>query len=191
MYYRDVIGNISTSHVRSGLSGVVMEVDSRFPLFGGWRTNFYQGYNVPSGPYVSVNGDGSYTLTFDAHCAYAGFPVRTYDLRVVLPESAVVVSATAGALTSGPGGVASPPKMSRRWTFFDGFVGRPIVTLSFSNIVSGVTAPGAKVSVTYTLPAFAPVMKGFYATAAWGIVFALGAIVKRVDLGLGGKAKAE
>ena len=81
--------------------------------------------------------------------------------------------------------------MSRRWTFFDGFVGRPIVTLSFSNIVSGVTAPGAKVSVTYTLPAFAPVMKGFYATAAWGIVFALGAIVKRVDLGLGGKAKAE
>lgn len=27
--------------------GVELSVDMRFPLFGGWKTVFYQGYNVP------------------------------------------------------------------------------------------------------------------------------------------------
>jgi hypothetical protein len=26
---------------------VELSVDMRFPLFGGWKTVFYQGYNVP------------------------------------------------------------------------------------------------------------------------------------------------
>lgn len=37
IYYRDGIGNISTSHVRSSLRDVEVTLRPRFPLLGGWK----------------------------------------------------------------------------------------------------------------------------------------------------------
>ena len=48
VYYRDEIGNISTSHLHETDDGVELELRPRFPLFGGWKTHYYIGYNVPS-----------------------------------------------------------------------------------------------------------------------------------------------
>lgn len=47
IYYRDQIGNISSSTVRSADQGVDLTIETRFPLFGGWKTTFYIGYNIP------------------------------------------------------------------------------------------------------------------------------------------------
>lgn len=47
IYYRDQIGNISTSAIRYVPGAVELRIEPRFPLFGGWKTQFYQGYNVP------------------------------------------------------------------------------------------------------------------------------------------------
>ena len=52
MYYRDEIGNISTSNMFSHDEAVDLELRPRFPLFGGWQTRFYIGYNVPSYEYL-------------------------------------------------------------------------------------------------------------------------------------------
>jgi len=36
--------------------GVELELRPRFPLFGGWKTNYYIGYNVPSYQYLYHTG---------------------------------------------------------------------------------------------------------------------------------------
>lgn len=56
VYYRDEIGNISTSHLHETEEGVELELRPRFPLFGGWKTNYYIGYNVPSYQYLFNKG---------------------------------------------------------------------------------------------------------------------------------------
>lgn len=49
VYYRDEIGNISTSNLRQEDDGEVsLELRPRFPLFGGWKTHYVVGYNLPS-----------------------------------------------------------------------------------------------------------------------------------------------
>lgn len=48
IYYRDEIGNISTSNVRQSAGSVVVDIRPRFPLFGGWKTEYVLGYVLPS-----------------------------------------------------------------------------------------------------------------------------------------------
>lgn len=56
VYYRDEIGNISTSNLHETDDGVELELRPRFPLFGGWKTNYYIGYNIPSYQYLFSKG---------------------------------------------------------------------------------------------------------------------------------------
>ena len=56
-YYRDDIGNISTSALRILDEAVELEIRPRFPLFGGWKTHYLIGYNVPSYEYLFNKGD--------------------------------------------------------------------------------------------------------------------------------------
>ena len=56
VYYRDVIGNISTSNMLVQEDSVELELRPRFPLFGGWKTQYYIGYNVPSYEYLFSTG---------------------------------------------------------------------------------------------------------------------------------------
>ena len=56
VYYRDEIGNISTSNLLALDDSVELEIRPRFPLFGGWQTRFYVGYNVPSYEYMLSKG---------------------------------------------------------------------------------------------------------------------------------------
>lgn len=56
VYYRDEIGNISTSHLQVLEDSVEVEVRPRFPLFGGWKTHYIIGYNLPSYEYLYTLG---------------------------------------------------------------------------------------------------------------------------------------
>lgn len=48
IYYRDNIGNISTSVVKPTLKSVEVSLMSRYPMYGGWNNAWYQGYNLPT-----------------------------------------------------------------------------------------------------------------------------------------------
>lgn len=52
VYYRDEVGNVSTSNFRTENFKSVLEIQPRFPLFGGWKTTWYTGYNVPLKDYI-------------------------------------------------------------------------------------------------------------------------------------------
>ena len=38
------------------MSSLRLQIRPRFPLFGGWKTNYYVGYNVPSYEYLYSQG---------------------------------------------------------------------------------------------------------------------------------------
>jgi oligosaccharyltransferase complex subunit alpha (ribophorin I) len=90
VYYRDEIGNISTSHLFEVESGPVMDVIPRFPLFGGWKIGFYFGYNLPSSNYLFTDASDSSLYVLDVSFASA-FPEVSIDeltVRIILPEGA-------------------------------------------------------------------------------------------------------
>lgn len=57
IYYIDTIGNISTSEVRERYDYIELYLQPRFPLFGGWRTNYIIGYKVPMYEHMKNNGE--------------------------------------------------------------------------------------------------------------------------------------
>ena len=73
VYYRDEIGNISTSHMHESDDGVELELRPRFPLFGGWKTNYYIGYNVPSYQYLYHSGQYHCTTKLGHDLSYIWF----------------------------------------------------------------------------------------------------------------------
>lgn len=75
VYYRDEIGNISTSNLRvpskSKGEPVELELRPRFPLFGGWKTHYTVGYNLPVYQYLHNSGNVFFLLK--KLCAFFSF----------------------------------------------------------------------------------------------------------------------
>lgn len=89
IYFRDRIGNISSSDIR--VVGKNLEVDfyPRFPLFGGWRIRFYIGYNLPISDYLTtaLNNPEKHKLRYKFSVPFDA-PVEDLTLRVIVPEGA-------------------------------------------------------------------------------------------------------
>lgn len=86
VYYRDEIGNISTSHLRTLHDHVALELRPRFPLFGGWKTIYTLGYNVPAHQYLFASGsEHALRMRFVDH-VFDDQVVDSFELRVILPE---------------------------------------------------------------------------------------------------------
>jgi oligosaccharyltransferase complex subunit alpha (ribophorin I) len=88
IYYRDQIGNISTSDMKLDRNGdIELEIQTRFPIFGGWKTQFYLGYTVPTETALSVDADtGRFNLRFDFFTAFNDVWVEDMEVKVILPE---------------------------------------------------------------------------------------------------------
>lgn len=127
VYYRDEIGNISTSHMLELLDSVELEIRPRYPLFGGWETHYVLGYNLPSFQYLFHRGsDFALKMRFVDH-VFDDMSVDKMTLKIVLPEGASDIN------------VRVPYSYTREddslhFTFLD-FTGRPVVTLTKSNLV--------------------------------------------------------
>ena len=87
IYYRDQIGNISTSDIKAVAgSGLELEIQTRFPMFGGWQTQFYIGYAIPTELALFRSGDNQYRLEFDFFTIFENVWVDEMEVKVVLPE---------------------------------------------------------------------------------------------------------
>lgn len=86
VYYRDEIGNISTSALRESEELVELELRPRFPLFGGWKTKYYIGYNVPSYQYLFNEGDNyALKMRFVDH-VFDDLVIDQLTFKIILPE---------------------------------------------------------------------------------------------------------
>jgi oligosaccharyltransferase complex subunit alpha (ribophorin I) len=127
IYYRDQIGNISTSMVRGYDNRVEVEMRPRFPLLGGWRTNYILGYNVPSREFLYSTGS-NYALKIPLiHPLYDNMVIEKAEIKIILPETAhnfkIVKPYTVSQLPN-----------SLHYTYLD-TVGRPVLTFQKDNLV--------------------------------------------------------
>lgn len=89
LYYTDEIGNITTSHAFRGNNSVHFTIEPRFPLMGGWKTYWKQGYNLPKEEYITQEGSSdSYTFKINLSHPYNDIVAENFSLSIVLPEGA-------------------------------------------------------------------------------------------------------
>lgn len=127
VYYRDVIGNISTSNQRTLLDSVELDIRPRFPLFGGWKTHYTIGYNVPAYEYLYNNGDDYLLKMRLIDHLYDNMIIEDVTVCIILPEG------TTDLDLKTPHSVVRLPD-SLHYTYLD-TIGRPTIKLQMSNIV--------------------------------------------------------
>ncbi|XP_072136339.1 dolichyl-diphosphooligosaccharide--protein glycosyltransferase subunit 1 [Mobula birostris] len=127
VYYRDDIGNISTSHLVVLDDSVEMEVRPRFPLFGGWKTHYVIGYNLPSYEYLYNIGDQyALKMRFVDH-VFDDQVIDDLTVKLILPEGARNIHLDT------PYGINRQPD-ELHYTYLDTF-GRPVIIAHKSNLV--------------------------------------------------------
>lgn len=86
VYYRDDIGNISTSNLRRMTDEVSLELRPRFPLFGGWGTHYMIGYKLPVYEYLyRKNNHFALKIRFLDH-VFDNIWVKKMTVKLLLPE---------------------------------------------------------------------------------------------------------
>lgn len=175
VYYRDIIGNISTSALRYTDEAAELELRPRFPLFGGWKTEFYMGYNLPLGKFLSVLDSGEYLLTINVAASFDEVPMDSVEVRVILPEGAYDWSVHL------PFDHVQPAiSVSSRKTYLD-TAGRPVVTFSLANLVPDMNVP---FQLKYSLASSSLLHEPLLLCAAFAVLFLAAIVYQRIDLSL-------
>ncbi|KAJ3317590.1 dolichyl-diphosphooligosaccharide--protein glycosyltransferase subunit 1, partial [Gonapodya sp. JEL0774] len=86
--YRDYDGNVSTSNFATSRSGATLELKPRYPLFGGWKYQFWFAYDVPLSQSVRLRQDGRHVWKGPVMKGLQNVPVDKLEVEVVLPEGA-------------------------------------------------------------------------------------------------------
>ncbi|GJN01199.1 hypothetical protein PR202_ga18446 [Eleusine coracana subsp. coracana] len=86
VYYRDEIGNISSSHLRTDSHKSELEIEPRYPLFGGWHCTFTIGYGLPLQDFLFEADGGRRYINLTFGCPLLDTVVDDLTIKVVLPE---------------------------------------------------------------------------------------------------------
>uniref|UniRef100_A0A5B7BBE4 Dolichyl-diphosphooligosaccharide--protein glycosyltransferase subunit 1 n=1 Tax=Davidia involucrata TaxID=16924 RepID=A0A5B7BBE4_DAVIN len=125
VYYRDEIGNISTSHLWGDSKKTQLEIEPRYPMFGGWRTTFTIGYGLPLQDFL-FQSEGKRFLNITFGCPMNDVVIDNLIVKVVLPEGSRDISVS----------VPFPVKQWQETKFSHlDMVGRPVVVLEKTNAV--------------------------------------------------------
>lgn len=173
IYYRDEIGNISTSHTRIKKDSVELNLRPRFPLFGGWKTRYIVGYNVPSYEYLFHSGD-QYTLEMRLlDHVFDDMVVDDLTVRIVLPEGSrnieLVLPYTATRLPD-----------SLHYTYLD-TTGRPVISIAKKNLVENHIQ---NFKLKYTFPRLLMLQEPLLVAVALYLLFLLVITYVRLDFSI-------
>ena len=173
VYYRDAIGNVTSSHLRSSAAKTELELQFRFPLFGGWHIEWYQGYNVPLGAFVSTWGGNRFALECDFVPPFKALLTEQLIVKVVLPAGASdwkVESPMALAAQS----------VDVRFAYLDvPWSPRTVLILEARNVIADGTLP--RLRVTYRLPAWHLVEKPLFVMGVALLCFVVSMVAGRVQ----------
>ena len=186
IYYRDEIGNISTSFIQrdeyDDNSLITVQLLSRFPLFGGWKTNFKFGYNVPAqflvSKVIAPIGAKEDLNRFVLNITFGSSLLTTVAdeafVKIMLPEGATDIELVA------PFGF-DEEKTTISYNFLD-LTGHPTLELVKKNLVSYYHA--RHVQVYYSVSPQALWMKPLVVSGAFFILFLFAMIVSRIDFSI-------
>lgn len=142
VYYRDQIGNVSTSRLRQTSTRQELLFQPRFPLFGGWKTQWYLGYSVPTHSVLTRSGD-KFKLEMDFSTSLEGAAVDDLTVKVILPEGSTNVQVNL------PFAVDSITDTTRQTYLDTPLVGRPVLVINKKNVIASHNVP---FEVTFEFP---------------------------------------
>jgi oligosaccharyltransferase complex subunit alpha (ribophorin I) len=181
VYYKDFIGNVSTSHLRDeGRKGVVLETKPRYPLYGGWKYDFFYGFNVPSTNFLSIYGE-QYELKVNVFDTIKNVSYNTVDFVLQMPEGARYHNnSTYSSIKNIDYKWSADIKHSRSYSFLDS-VGRPTLLFSMKNVIDEHAGP---VVITYSYPIWMLLLKPIAVAAFLFGLFVCSMIYTRVDFSI-------
>lgn len=127
VYYRDANGNISTSNMKVKKDSVEVDLRPRYPLFGGWRTHYTLGYNVPSYEYLYHSGNEYLLKMRVLDHIFDDMQVDEVVTKIILPEGVTNIKLNI------PYSVTRLPD-SLHYTYLD-TKGRPVISFTKKNVV--------------------------------------------------------
>lgn len=172
-YYRDDIGNISTSHMKILSDSVELDLRPRFPLFGGWRTHYVLGYNVPSYEYLFNSGDNYKLKMRVMDHVFDDMLVDELITKVILPEGSESIKLTT------PYPMTRLPNF-RHSTYLD-IKGRPVVMVTKRNLIENHIQD---FELDYIFPRILMLQEPLIVTVALYLLFLLVIMYVRLDLSI-------
>ncbi|XP_011495905.1 PREDICTED: dolichyl-diphosphooligosaccharide--protein glycosyltransferase subunit 1 [Ceratosolen solmsi marchali] len=173
IYYRDEIGNISTSHTRIKKDSVELNLKLRFPLFGGWKTRYTIGYNVPSYEYLyNLGNDYILDMRLLDHI-YDDMVVDEMTVKIILPEGSNSIKLELPYVSSRLPG-------SLQYTYLD-TTGRPVISVAKKNLVENHIQ---NFQLKYTFPKLLMIQEPLLVTVALYLLFLLVIIYVRLDFSI-------
>lgn len=172
-YYRDEIGNISTSHMKILSDSVELDLRPRFPLFGGWKTHYVIGYNVPSYEYLYNAGDDYLLKMRFLDHVFDDMIVDEVTTKIILPEGSQDIQ------ISTPYPVEKLP-ISLHFTYLD-TKGRPVIKLRKTNLVENHIQD---FEIQYNFPRILMLQEPFLVVLAFYLLFLFVIIYVRLDFSI-------
>ncbi|KAJ4977601.1 hypothetical protein NE237_008381 [Protea cynaroides] len=173
VYYRDDIGNISTSHLRTDSLKSELEIEPRYPLFGGWKATFVIGYGLPLQDFLFESSDGRRYLNFSFGCPLAETVVDKLTVKVVLPEGSKNPNAVVPFLVK--------DHLETKYSYLD-VVGRTVVVLEKENVVPEHNSP---FQVYYDFNPIFMLAEPLMLTSAFFLFFIACVAYLHIDLSIG------
>ncbi|KAF9130180.1 proteasome regulatory particle base subunit [Mortierella sp. 14UC] len=176
IYYRDEIGNISTSAIAHQPDHVQLMLKPRFPLFGGWNTTWYIGYNTPLDGYLrKVTGTDKHILKVPVISPMPDTTYEEVEIRVVLPEGAKNVKAVLPF-------EVDEVEYSTTKTYMDS-AGRSTVTILASNLIED---HAQDLLIEYEFSQTSYLTKPLAAATMLMAIYATSIVFSRLDFKIGG-----
>ncbi|CAH0489122.1 unnamed protein product [Peronospora farinosa] len=177
VYYRDQIGNVSTSHLQpAGRRGSYQDLEfyPRFPLFGGWKTQWYLGYSVFTHSVLTHVGN-KFKLKASFSTPVQDASVDDLTVKVILPEGATNIQ------VSVPFSVDRTSEATRQTYLDTPAVGRPVVILDKKNVVAAHNVP---FEVTFDFPQYFMLHEPLLLVSAFLAFFIVCMCLFRLDISI-------
>ncbi|XP_050207529.1 dolichyl-diphosphooligosaccharide--protein glycosyltransferase subunit 1A [Mercurialis annua] len=168
IYYRDEIGNISTSQLWADSRKTKLLIEPRYPMFGGWRTTFTIGYSLPL-PDFLFESDGKRFLNITFASPMNELVIDNLIVKVVLPEGSRDLSASIPF----PVNQREETKISHL-----DVAGRPVVVLEKTN---AVPEHNQYFQVYYRFNKLSMLREPFMLIAGFFFLFVAGIVCVHVD----------
>ena len=162
---------------------VELDLRPRFPLFGGWKTHYVVGYNVPSYEYIFYKGDIHVLNMRLVDHIYDDMLIEQAEIKIILPEGVTDLQLD----TPFP---ISRGEDKKHFTYLD-TTGRTVVVLS--------TGPGQLLTeahiqdfqLQFTYPHRTMLAEPLLLVSAFLLLFLLAIVYVRLDFSITVDAGAE
>ncbi|THH11901.1 hypothetical protein EW145_g321 [Phellinidium pouzarii] len=181
VYYTDIVGNVSTSHLRAspsvpkgtkGKQSSYLEIRPRYPLMGGWNYSFTVGWDSPLSDWAAYDKrDGRYVVAVPILTQFPDTVIDEAEIKIILPEGAT-------DLEIYPPYSPISVKKSMHSTYLD-TKGRPAVSFFFKDLTD---RHAGFIYVAYKITFFEHLRKPMTIAAVIFGLFVLSSAARRMDM---------